>query len=222
MANPPNRVYALSTSPIDRAKRPLASTGRPRTRMANATPQSMAGNQDPAAMPKSASARHFESSTLPRHSMVTERTIMPNKMASSGKYSVENTVAYQPGNAANMAAPLVISHTSLPSQTGPMVLRAVRRWISGSPVPKCAKGAISMPTPKSNPSRMKNPRNSTAMTANHNSWSPNGQLPSLELVAWALPGLNRRTTEVLPRRRRVRVVEQARRRVPAGPRLCSV
>ncbi|COW83460.1 Uncharacterised protein [Mycobacterium tuberculosis] len=34
-----------------------------------------------------------------------------------------------------MAAPAVISQTSLPSQTGPMVLSAVRRWVSGSPIP---------------------------------------------------------------------------------------
>ena len=52
---------------------------------------------------------------------------MPNRIASSGRYSAENTVAYQPGNAANIAAPAVISQTSLPSQTGPMVLSTARR-----------------------------------------------------------------------------------------------
>ena len=36
-------------------------------------------------------------------------------------------VAYQPGNAANIAAPATISQTSLPSHTGPMVLIATRR-----------------------------------------------------------------------------------------------
>ena len=101
--------------------------------MANATPHSTAGNQDPAAIPKSAQARHFVSSILPRHSIDTTRRIMPNRIASSGRYSVENTVAYQPGNAANIAAPAMISQTSLPSQTGPMVFSAARRWVSGSP-----------------------------------------------------------------------------------------
>ena len=101
---------------------------------------------------------------------------MPNRIASSGRYSVENTVAYQSGNAANIAAPPVISQTSLPSQTGPMVLSAARRCGLRSPMPTRAKGSINMPTPKSKPSRMKKPRNSTAMTPNHNCWSPIGQL----------------------------------------------
>ena len=78
-------------------------------------------------------------------------------------------MAYQPGNAANIAAPAVISHTSLPSHTGPMVFSAARRWLSGSPMPTWAKGSINMPTPKSKPSKMKKPRNSTAMMPNHNS-----------------------------------------------------
>ena len=36
-------------------------------------------------------------------------------------------MAYQPGNAANMAAPATISQTSLPSHSGPIVLIAARR-----------------------------------------------------------------------------------------------
>ena len=103
---------------------------------------------------------------------------MPNRMASSGRYSVENTVAYQPGKAANMAAPPTISQTSLPSQTGPMVLSAVRRSGSASPIPTRANGSINMPTPKSKPSRMKKPRNSTPMMPNHTSCSPTDQLLS--------------------------------------------
>ncbi len=72
-------------------------------------------------------------------------------------------VAYQPGNAANMAAPATISQTSLPSHSGPMVLMAARRPASSWPTTLC-----SMPTPKSNPSRMKNPVHRTAMTMNQN------------------------------------------------------
>ena len=146
--------------------------------MANATPHNTAGSQDPAAIPKSAQPRHFVSLILPRHSIDTARRIMPNRIASSGRYSVENTVAYHPGNAANIAAPPTISQTSLPSQTGPMVLSTVRRRISRSPMPMRANGSINMPTPKSKPSRMKKPRNSMPMMPNHNSCSPTGQLLS--------------------------------------------
>ena len=53
-------------------------------------------------------------------------------MASSGRYSAENSVAYQLGNAANIAAPAVISQTSLASHTGPMVFSAARLRCSGS------------------------------------------------------------------------------------------
>ena len=72
-------------------------------------------------------------------------------------------VAYQPGKAANMAAPATISQTSLPSHSGPIVLIAARRSASSRPTTLC-----SMPTPKSNPSRMKNPVHKIAMTMNQN------------------------------------------------------
>ena len=39
-------------------------------------------------------------------------------------------VAYHEGKAAKMAAPATISHTSLPSQIGPMELTAMRRSTS--------------------------------------------------------------------------------------------
>ena len=42
-------------------------------------------------------------------------------------------MAYQPGNAANMAAPATISQTSLPSHSGPIVLMAARRPASSRP-----------------------------------------------------------------------------------------
>ena len=62
-----------------------------------------------------------------------------------------------------MAAPAVISQTSLPSHSGPMVLMAARRLASSVPT-----GLCSIPTPKSNPSRMKNPVHKIAMTMNQN------------------------------------------------------
>ena len=67
-------------------------------------------------------------------------------------------MAYQPGNAANMPAPATISQTSLPSHSGPIVLIAARRPASSRPIRLC-----SMPTPKSNPSRMKKPVHKIAM-----------------------------------------------------------
>ncbi len=72
-------------------------------------------------------------------------------------------VAYQPGNAANIAAPATISQTSLPSQSGPIVLIAARRPASSRPTTAC-----SMPTPKSKPSRTKNPVHTTAISKNQN------------------------------------------------------
>jgi len=75
-------------------------------------------------------------------------------------------VAYQPGNAANMAAAATISQTSLPSQSGPIVLMAALRPASSLPTTPC-----SMPTPKSNPSRTKNPVHRTVMTMNQNGTS---------------------------------------------------
>ena len=55
--------------------------------------------------------------------------------------------AYQAGKAANIAPTAVISHTSLPSHTGPIALIIVRRPGSSRPT----EGS-SIPTPKSNPS----------------------------------------------------------------------
>ena len=70
-------------------------------------------------------------------------------------------MAYQPGNAANIDAPATISHTSLPSHQGPMVLIATRRSVSLRPMNRC-----SAPTPKSNPSSTKKPTQKTAMMMN--------------------------------------------------------
>src|SRR5271166_509021 len=62
-----------------------------------------------------------------------------------------------------MPAPATISQTSLPSHSGPIVLMAARRPASSVPITAC-----SMPTPKSNPSRMKKPVHNTAMTMYQN------------------------------------------------------
>ena len=73
-------------------------------------------------------------------------------------------VAYQPGKAAKITAPATISHTSLPSQTGPIVLTSTRRSRSLRPMNEC-----SMPTPKSNPSRTKKPTQKMAAMTNQRS-----------------------------------------------------
>ena len=61
-------------------------------------------------------------------------------------------VAYQPGKAANIAAPATMSHTSLPSHSGP--IESIASWRSASFLPRTA---CSIPTPKSKPSSTKNP-----------------------------------------------------------------
>src|SRR4028118_1751777 len=62
---------------------------------------------------------------LCRHSKATARTIRPSSTTTKGRYSAGSQVAYQPGKAANTAPAAVISQTSLPSHTGPMV-RSIR------------------------------------------------------------------------------------------------
>ena len=100
-------------------------------------------------------------SLLPRYSNATPRAISAARTTSSARYSAENIVAYQPGNAANVAAPATTSHTSLPSQNGPIVFSATRRSVSVRPTIVC-----SMPTPKSNPSSTKKPTQKITMMTN--------------------------------------------------------
>src|ERR671911_1777650 len=66
-----------------------------------------------------------------------------------------------------MPAPATISHTSLPSHSGPIVLMASRRSSSLFPTMPW-----SIPTPKSKPSRTRNPVHNTAMAMNQNVCMP--------------------------------------------------
>src|SRR5712691_7648357 len=84
-------------------------------------------------------------------------------------------VAYQPGNAANMAAPATTSQTSLPSHSGPIVLIAARRPGSVPPSTPC-----SMPTPKSKPSSTKNPVHTNAMIKNQSETRVIEAAPSIQ------------------------------------------
>ncbi len=101
------------------------------------------------------------SSILRPYSKESPRTISATNTSRTARYSAENMVAYQPGKAAKIAAPATISHTSFPSQTGPIVLMHTRRSASVLPTNEC-----SIPTPKSKPSRTKNPTQRMAMMMN--------------------------------------------------------
>lgn len=59
-------------------------------------------------------------------------------------------MAYHSGKAAKVAPPAVSSQTSLPSQTGPIVLIRTRFSVRSR-----ASSLVRMPTPKSKPSRKK-------------------------------------------------------------------
>jgi hypothetical protein len=135
--NPPTSWWLPSTTSIS----------MPCTRLAKATPHSTAGTHAPTVCAQSHRFRQAGSSILARHSIAQIRTISASRMMSSGRYMPENIVAYHSGNAAKVAPPAVISHTSLPSQTGPMLRSSTRRSRSSR-----AKGLSSMPTPKSKPS----------------------------------------------------------------------
>src|SRR4051812_45798051 len=139
-----------------------ASTGRPATR----SPRPMPSTSGTVALPRIVAHVHTRcqrgARTLSRNSKDTPRAMSAISTSSSPRYRPENRVAYQAGNAANIAAPATISHTSLPSQNGPMALRARRRPSSSRPTAVC-----STPTPKSNPSSTKNPVQNTATTTNH-------------------------------------------------------
>ncbi len=76
-------------------------------------------------------------------------------------------MAYQAGNAANMAAAATISQTSLPSHSGPMVLMAARLLGSSRPTTPCR-----MPTPKSKPSSTKKPIHKMVIRMNQNGIMP--------------------------------------------------
>src|SRR3954449_7420572 len=99
--------------------------------------------------------------TFSRNSKDAPRAISATRISSRARYRPEKSVAYQAGKAANMAAPATISQTSLPSQNGPIVRSASRRSPSSRPTTVC-----SAPTPKSNPSRTKNPVQKKATTMN--------------------------------------------------------
>ena len=135
--------------------------GSPCRRSPSATPISSGIRTLPIVSAQDHPVRQRSLSRLPRYSNETPRPNSATSTSTSARYSAENIVAYQPGNAANIAAPATISHTSLPSHHGPIVLIATRRSVSDLPMSMC-----SAPTPKSNPSSTKKPIQKTAMMMN--------------------------------------------------------
>src|SRR5262249_39490697 len=137
--------------------------GSPCRRSPKATPISSGASTLLTVSSASQVRRQCGLSRLPRYSNDRPRAMSAASSSTSARLKAENMVAYQPGNAANMAAPATISQTSLPSHSGPIVLIAALRSASSLPTAAC-----SMPTPKSNPSKMKNPVHNTAMRMNQN------------------------------------------------------
>ena len=122
----------------------------PYRRFASPTPQISEAPKLPTAFAHSHARRHRGLVLFVLHSNETTRTIRKKSTARSATYRPENIVAYQAGNAAKVAPPAVTSHTSLPSQTGPIDANMASRSSSSR-----GRNGSSMPTPKSNPSSRK-------------------------------------------------------------------
>src|SRR5450755_66943 len=163
---PVSSAYGCSRSQNDPVYSWLELMGSPCSKSPSATPISSGASMLAPVSRPSQVRRQRMASRLPRYSKDTPRTISATSSSTSARYKPENIVAYQPGNAANIEAPATISQTSLPSHSGPIVLMAARRPASSLPTRPC-----SMPTPKSNPSRTKNPVHRTVMTMNQNGTS---------------------------------------------------
>ena len=175
---PANTEYGLSRSQKFPVNSWLESIGKPWSRSARAIPSSSGASRLPAAWSQPQFRFHAAPSRLPRNSNETPRTISATKSNTIARYRAENIVAYQDGNAAKIPAPATISHTSLPSQTGPIVALATRCSSSVLPITRC-----NIPTPKSNPSSTKNPVHNTAMAMNQKTWRPMSAAPQYAIAA---------------------------------------
>src|SRR3954451_10442236 len=169
---------------------PSPSSGNPATIPPRPMPNSSGSAPLPSVVAHLQAPRQRADATFSPNSNEAPRAISATSTSSSARYRPENSVAYQAGKAANIAAPATISQTSLPSQNGPIAFRAVWRSRSSRPTIVC-----SMPTPKSKPSRTKNPVQKKATTMNQKVSSDMsvGQggdgLARLGLVGQAAPGV---------------------------------
>ena len=146
-ASPPRTAYPFNQANGPPTRSPFASIGRPVVVSVSIAPTPNAARNEPMPRARSHQARQRSVTPLPRYSMATARKISPSSVSVNGMYRVENSEAYQSGNAANVAAPAVMSHTSLPSQTGPMLFSISLRWFSVR-----AETSMCIPTPRSKPS----------------------------------------------------------------------
>src|SRR6478609_8703300 len=140
---------------------PSEPIGSPATMPPSPTPSNNGSAPLPSVVAHFHVVRQRGDVTFSPNSNATPRAISATSTSSSARYRPEKSVAYQPGKAANIAAPATINHTSLPSQNGPIAFSAVRCSRSSRPTIVC-----STPTPKSNPSRTKNPVQKKATTMN--------------------------------------------------------
>ena len=101
---------------------------------AKAIPSTSETINEPIVALQSKVSRQLSSGISARYSNATPRAMSPSSTSSRGRYRPLNKVAYQPGKAANMAPPAVISQTSLPSQVGPTVLIMTRRSVGSLPI----------------------------------------------------------------------------------------
>src|SRR5690606_37060217 len=130
--------------------------GRPSSRLPIATPNTRLATTPEKHSSPSQVARQRASGSLLRYLKPTGRTISATSSSSIARYSPENEAAYSNGHAANTAPPPVISHTWLPSQTGPTTFSATRRSSS-----VFATTGNSAATPRSKPSMIAKPTSST-------------------------------------------------------------
>ena len=149
--SPPRSTGQLTQAKAPPTRSPLLLMGSPIEVSASSAPTSRAMKNEETEMAVFHPLIQRSSFFLPRYSMATARKISASSASVSGTYSAENRDAYHSGNAANVAAPPVTTHTSLPSQTGPIVFSSRRRSCSFL----AKKRLMSIPTPKSKLSRMR-------------------------------------------------------------------
>jgi hypothetical protein len=123
---------------------------RPSISLAITTPHRNDGTTLPRNDIQSQKSRHRCWSTWLRYSNDTPRSSRASRITTNTGYMPLNSAPYQTGKVENMTPAAAITHTSLPSQNGPMVPVSARSSAS-----VLASSGRRMSTPKSKPSRKK-------------------------------------------------------------------
>lgn len=113
-------------------------------------PQANAGIKLPIKLVTSQKMRQARWSTCARNSKATPRPISASRIRVNSGYSPVSSAPYHSGKVAKIAPAARTTHTSLPPQTGPMVLISALRSRS-----VLAMKGRRRSTPKSKPSRKK-------------------------------------------------------------------